>query len=99
MVAKILPVGDLRKSAKNSAIAKTMARRHFAETEAHSSLGAEVPADYALHVIHSWLNRSDNETGTQEKPPRTPLPVDLRFGRIVADHRARSKGCSIAVAA
>jgi hypothetical protein len=27
------------------------------------------------------LNRSNDETGTQEEPPRTPIRVDLRFGQ------------------
>jgi hypothetical protein len=77
---KILPRRQLRGIRKKQRDREDYGPRcYYAETEAHG-LGAEDLADYALQVIHSWLNRSSDETGTQEKLPRTPIHVDLRVG-------------------
>jgi hypothetical protein len=80
MVANIRPRRLLRKIRKEQRDSEDhCARCHYAETEARR-LGAESPAAYALHVIDSWLNRSNDETGTQQQLPRKPIRVVLWVG-------------------
>jgi hypothetical protein len=77
MVANIRPRRLLRKIRKEQRDSEDYGPRcYYAETEVHR-LGAEDPAAYALHVIDSWLNRSNDETGTQQKLPRTPIRLVL----------------------
>jgi hypothetical protein len=54
-------------------------RCYYSDAEAHR-LGAPKIQRIA-HCTSSTpgLNRSNDETGTQEEPPRTPIRVDLRF--------------------
>jgi hypothetical protein len=66
-------------------------------SEAHS-LGAEDPSDYALLVIDSWLNRSNDETAKRNYHGHLYASI-FGLGEIIADHCARPKGCSMDVAA
>jgi hypothetical protein len=73
MVANIRPRRLLRKIRREQRDSEDYGPRcYYADTEAHR-LGAEDPAAYALHVIDSWLNRSNDETGTHQHLPRTPI--------------------------
>jgi hypothetical protein len=92
MVANIRPRRLLRKIRKEQRDSEDYGPRcYYAETEAHR-LGAENPAASALHVIDSWLNRSNDETGTQQQLPRTPIRVVLWVGLDSSRPLRQTKG-------
>ena len=92
MVADIRPRRLPRKIRKEQRDSEDYGPRcYYAETEVRR-LGAESRAAYALHVIDSWLNRSNDETVTQQELPRTPIRVVLWVGLDFSRPPRQTKG-------
>jgi hypothetical protein len=92
MVANIRPSRLLRKIRKEQRDSEDYGPAAITRKQKPIVLAPKNPAAYALDVIDSWLNRSNDETGTQQQLPRTPIHVDLRVGLDFSRPLRQTKG-------